>query len=264
MKVLQVIHGYPMRYNAGSEVYTQALCHGLAERHEVHVFTRAEDPFAPDFQMHVERDPDDPRVTLHVVNNPRNRDRYREPGIDRCFAETLDRVRPDIVHVGHLNHLSTSLPAEAAARAIPVVYTLQDYWLMCPRGQFIQAFPQDPDDPWAVCDGQQDRKCAEGCYARYFGGDPEEREADVAYWTAWVERRMRQVRQAAELVDLFVAPSRYLHDRYRDAFGLPERSWPFSTTVSTSRGCRADCARRAGRSPSATSARTSRQRAFTT
>ncbi|HZF55863.1 MAG TPA: hypothetical protein VE093_44920 [Polyangiaceae bacterium] len=39
MKILQVIHGYPMRYNAGSEVYTQTLCHGLAGRHEVHVFT---------------------------------------------------------------------------------------------------------------------------------------------------------------------------------------------------------------------------------
>ena len=31
MKVLLVIHGYPLRYNAGSEVYTQTLCHGLAE-----------------------------------------------------------------------------------------------------------------------------------------------------------------------------------------------------------------------------------------
>ena len=227
MKVLQVIHGYPMRYNAGSEVYTQALCHGLAEHHEVHVFTRAEDPFAPDFRLRVEPDLDDPRVTLHVVNNPRNRDRYREPGIDRRFAETLDRVRPDIVHVGHLNHLSTSLPAEAAARTIPVVYTLHDYWLMCPRGQFIQTFPQDPGDPWAVCDGQQDRKCAERCYARYFGGDPEERETDVAYWTGWVERRMRHVRRMTESVDLFVAPSRYLHDRYRDDFGLPERQLAF-------------------------------------
>ena len=58
MKILQVIHGYPMRFNAGSEVYTQALCHGLAERHEVHVFTRAEDPFTPDFGLRVETDPD--------------------------------------------------------------------------------------------------------------------------------------------------------------------------------------------------------------
>ena len=35
MRVLQVIHGYPMRYNAGSEVYTQTLSQGLAARHDV-------------------------------------------------------------------------------------------------------------------------------------------------------------------------------------------------------------------------------------
>lgn len=28
MRILQVIHGYPPRYNAGSEVYTQTLAHG--------------------------------------------------------------------------------------------------------------------------------------------------------------------------------------------------------------------------------------------
>lgn len=223
MRILQVIHGYPMRYNAGSEVYTQALCHGLAERHEVHVFTRNEDPFAPDFDLRTERDPDDPRIVLHVVNNPRNKDRYRETGIDRRFAELVDRLRPDIVHVGHLNHLSISLPFEAATRSIPVAYTLHDYWLMCPRGQFMQTFPVDRRDLWAACDGQEDRKCAERCYARYFGGAPEEREADVAMWTGWVERRMRHIGEMSEFVDLFIAPSRYLLGRHRDEFGLPAR-----------------------------------------
>jgi len=222
MKVLQVIHGYPMRYNAGSEIYTQTLCHGLAARHEVHVFTREEDPFTPDFQLRVEHDVDDPRITLHVVNNPRNKDRYRDVGIDQRFAEVLDRVRPDVVHVGHLNHLSTSLLIEAASRTIPIVYTLHDYWVICPRGQFMQMFPEDPENLWAACDGQADRKCAERCYARYFSGAPGEREADINYWANWVGRRMCHVREMAELVDLFIAPARYLHDRYRDDFGLPE------------------------------------------
>jgi glycosyltransferase involved in cell wall biosynthesis/MoaA/NifB/PqqE/SkfB family radical SAM enzyme len=223
MNILQVIHGYPMRYNAGSEVYTQTLCHGLAERHEVHVFTREEDSFGPDFRLRVEQDTDDPRVTLHVVNNPRLKDRYRATGVDQHFAEVLDAIRPDLVHVGHLNHLSTSLIREAAARGLPIVYTLHDYWLMCPRGQFMQMFPADPNELWAACDGQDDRKCAERCYARYFSGAPDEREADVAYWSDWVGRRMRHVREMTELVDLFVAPARYLHDRYRDDFGLPQR-----------------------------------------
>lgn len=222
MRILKVIHGYPMRYNAGSEVYSQTLCHALAGRHEVHVFTREENPFAPDFQLRSESDQDDARVTLHVVNNPRYKDRYRAAGIDRRFAEVLDRVQPHVVHIGHLNHLSTSLVREAASREVPIVFTLHDYWLMCPRGQFMQMFPEDAADPWAACDGQEDRKCAERCYARYFSGAPEDATQDINYWTDWVRRRMQHVREMAELVDLFIAPARYLHDRFRDGFGIPE------------------------------------------
>jgi len=223
MKILQVIHGYPMRYNAGSEVYTQTLCQALADRHEIHVFTREEDAFAPDARLRIEHDADDPRITLHVVNNPRNKDRYRDTRIDQRFAEVLERVQPDVVHVGHLNHLSTSLLGEASKRQIPVVYTLHDYWLMCPRGQFMQMFPQEPENLWAACDGQDNRKCAARCYTRYFSGAPEERETDMAYWSDWVDRRMRHMRELAECVDLFIAPARYLRDRYRDGFGLPAR-----------------------------------------
>jgi glycosyltransferase involved in cell wall biosynthesis/MoaA/NifB/PqqE/SkfB family radical SAM enzyme len=223
MRILKVIHGYPMRYNAGSEVYSQALCHALAARHEVHVFTREEDAFAPDFRLRTEWDADDPRITVHLVNNPRFKDRYRATEIDQRFAEVLDRITPDVVHVGHLNHLSTSLLREVALREIPIVLTLHDYWLMCPRGQFMQMFPEEPSNLWAACDGQEDRKCAERCYARYFSGAPDELNTDVAYWTDWVARRMRHVREMSEFVDVFIAPARYLHDRFRDEFGVPER-----------------------------------------
>ena len=221
MKVLQVIHGYPMRYNAGSEVYTRSLCHALAERHEVHVFTREEVGVAPDFRLRRESDADDARVTLHLVNNPRLKDRYRATRIDDRFVKVLDDVAPDIIHVQHLNHLSTSLLREAAARETPIVFTLHDFWLMCPRGQFIQMFPEDTDSLLPICDGQEDRKCAERCYARYFGGGLEDSEADIAYWTGWVKRRMDHVREMVELVDVFIAPARHLMDRFRDEFGIP-------------------------------------------
>ncbi len=221
MKIVKIIHGYPMRYNAGSEVYSQTLCHGLADRHEVHVFTREEDSFAPDFQIRTEHDDVDPRIKIHLVNNPRLKDRYRAAGIDQRFATLLETVEPDIVHVGHLNHLSTSLLREAALRDIPIIYTLHDYWVMCPRGQFMQTFPKDPTDLWMACDGQDNRKCAERCYSRYFSGNPDEHETDVTYWSDWVKRRMQHVREMTELVDYFVAPARYLSNRYHDDFGIP-------------------------------------------
>ncbi|HEX8674936.1 MAG TPA: glycosyltransferase, partial [Longimicrobium sp.] len=125
-----------MRFNAGSEVYTQALAQGLADRHTVQVFTRREDPFSPEFDVRREADRDDARILLHLVNVPDSRDCYRRVGVDERFAEVLDEFRPHVVHVGHLNHLSTSLIERASLRDIPIVFTLHDYWLMCPRGQF--------------------------------------------------------------------------------------------------------------------------------
>ena len=222
MKVVQVIHGYPMRYNAGSEVYTQGLAKALAERHEVHVFTRQENAFLPEYAVQREADPSDSRVTLHVINMARARDGYRHPAVDDAFAVLLDQVQPEIVHVGHLNHLSTSLVFTARDRRVPIVFTLHDYWLMCPRGQFIQMYPRDPLDTWAVCDGQQDRKCAVRCYARYFGGGKEAHALDTAYWTEWVGRRMAHIREVCDAVDIFVAPAIYLLKRFRDEFGIPE------------------------------------------
>ena len=112
MKVLQVIHGYPLRYNAGSEVYTQGLCQALAERNEVHVFTRQENAFLPEYAMQRETDPADARVNLHVINMARARDGYSHRAVDDAFAGLLDELRPAVVHVGHLNHLSTSLVAQ--------------------------------------------------------------------------------------------------------------------------------------------------------
>lgn len=222
MKILKVIHGYPMLYNAGSEVYSQTICHGLAKRgHEVHVFTREEDSFRPDGAVRLSHDADIPEITIHLVNNSRHRDRYRLEAVDQAFANLLDSLKPEIVHIGHLNHLSTSLVFEAKKRNIPVVYTLHDYWLMCPRGQFMQMHSED-NNLWAACDGQENKKCATQCYARYYSGAPEEMEQDIAYWENWVKRRMAHVREVVEQVDLFISPAKYLKNRYETDFGLPK------------------------------------------
>ena len=221
MKIVLVIHGYPMRYNAGSEVYTQALAQALADHHEVHVFSRQQNKFLPDYTLCEERDPADPRVTLHLINLPQAHDQYRHVGVDEQFGFLLDRIQPDLVHIGHLNHLSTSLVFEAHKRGHPLVFTLHDYWLMCPRGQFLQVHPRNGTDLWPLCEGQDDRTCAQRCYARSFSGAPEEEETDLAYWTHWVHRRMAHIREVCAVIDLFIAPSQTVLSRFREVFGLP-------------------------------------------
>jgi len=176
MKIVLVIHGYPMRYNAGSEVYTQALAQALANHHEVHVFSRQQNKFIPDYALREEVDPTDPRIVLHLINLPHSLDQYRHRSVDEQFGLLLDRLQPDLVHIGHLNHLSTSLVFEAHRRGISLVFTLHDYWLMCPRGQFLQVRPHHGSDLWPLCTGQQDCLCAERCYARFFQGQKKKKQ----------------------------------------------------------------------------------------
>ncbi|WP_334472851.1 glycosyltransferase [Arsenophonus sp. PmNCSU2021_1] len=223
MRILKIIHGYPPEYNAGSEVYSQMLCHGLAKNNEVHVLTREENPFAEDFTWNITQDNHHPSITLHKINIPleKYRYRYQHPYLDKRVESFIDRIKPQIVHIGHLNHLSTSLVDIIAKKNIPMVYTLHDYWLMCPRGQFIQRNP-DVDSPlWSLCDGQKNKKCATYCYSGYFSGNKNENSIDIAYWTNWVKRRMHQMYQVAEKIKYFIAPSFYLYHRYITDFGLP-------------------------------------------
>ena len=201
-------------------MYTQTLAHGLeGQGHSVSVFCRKEDPFRPDYELTSEVDPSDPRISLFIVNLPNGRDRYRHAEVDARFDGVLRRIDPAVVHLGHLNHLSTSIVEKASARRIPVVFTLHDYWLMCPRGQFLQA--NLGGEVWAACDGQEDRRCSVHCYSKYYTGLSDAAVGDEEYWMSWVGDRMRHIRQMVEYVDLFIAPSRYLQNKFVDEFGLP-------------------------------------------
>lgn len=219
MHILKIIHGYPLRYNAGSEVYSQSICNELSKTHRVSVFTREEDPFRHDFDLRSERQT--ALRDVHYINMPREKDGYRHAALDAAFGDLLDRLRPDIAHIGHLNHLSTGLVDQLYRRSIPIVFTLHDYWLMCPRGQFLQRNFADPGELYRCCDGQEDRKCADTCYSMYYSGKAEDLSRDQKYWTSWIASRMDEARRISKKIDLFLAPSRYLQQRFIEDFGLP-------------------------------------------
>lgn len=225
MRILKIIHGYPPIYNAGSEVYSQILCQGLAQNHEVYVITREENPFKEDFSCTINQDTNEPSVTLYKINIPSEKYRYRYQHyqVDNQVELLLDRVKPDLVHIGHLNHLSTSLIEVIAKKNIPIIYTLHDYWLMCPRGQFIQRNSYISSNLWSLCNGQEDKKCAQYCYAGYFSGNHNEHNIDSAYWANWIKRRMHHIRKMVQYIKYFIAPSFYLYHRYANDFGLPRQ-----------------------------------------
>lgn len=217
-RVLLIIHGYPPLYNAGSEVYTQTLARALKARgHEVLVFCREEDTIAPYFRI---REQSDGPVKLKIINLPNFRDRYNISEVDEAVQEVIQEFHPDVVHCGHLNHLSMSLVEKVTRHNTPFIYTLHDFWMNCPRGQFIQFTGEDDEDLWPLCDGQEDSKCSKKCYVPRMG-DPNSKQ-DQKYWTQWIGRRMATMRSIAEKIDLFISPAEHLKQHFIDDGFAPE------------------------------------------
>jgi glycosyltransferase involved in cell wall biosynthesis len=97
------------------------------------------------------------RVRL-VVNNftqrdPRSRNALRNRILERDFARFLDEQRPDLVHVHHLAGHSLDLVREIAARRLPLVLQLQDWWLVCARANLSMA-------DRSLCSGPSTSRCA--------------------------------------------------------------------------------------------------------
>lgn len=230
-RVLVVNHGYPPEFNGGSEVYAQMVALQLQNSGRcdcVAVFAREHDPYRPDFEIRATVDELDGELPVYRMNYSREAPYFRfiAKEVDNAFQEVLEKVKPDIVHLHHMNHLSLNLPSIAKAAGADVLYTLHDYWLMCPRGQFLQTGAAR-NDPWKLCDGQENTKCATNCYVgRYSSGrynasitKSEEKEQD--YWKEWIASRMEATRKACESIDVFVAPSEYLRRKFVTEFSLP-------------------------------------------
>ncbi|QHI35296.1 D-inositol-3-phosphate glycosyltransferase [Kordia antarctica] len=219
MHILKIIHGYPPNYNAGSEVYSQSICNELSKNHRVSVFTRDENPYALDFEIRKEKI--HRNLDIYFVNNPQGKDGYRHETLDQNFAEFIKNIQPDIAHIGHLNHLSTGIIDVLNDFSIPIVFTLHDFWLMCPRGQFLtRSIGKDCNHN--LCDKQEDKKCATDCYQVYFSGKKEEEQQDIDSWSNWVHRRMKETKAIIPKIDLFIAPSNYLLDRFVHDFEIPK------------------------------------------
>jgi len=163
-------------------------------------------------------------------------------GINRRLEEVLDQGAFDLLHLHSLQGLSLDLPRLARDRGLQCVATLHDYSLFCPAGG--QLLPHGEDAP---CRDIAPERCAR-CFARSplgallglgrvtggSGGDGLLQDAaraagalkqilpsgfgpatrllgllgNGAATPAQVARRLERARDAARLVDRFVAPSR--------------------------------------------------------
>jgi glycosyltransferase involved in cell wall biosynthesis len=208
----------------------------------VSVFHRVADPERPEYELSEGRHGG---LAVTRVNRTFRDVRsfdgtYRSDGVAAAFGAHLDRLRPDVVHFHHVTCLSTTCVHEAKRRGIAVLYTLHDFWLLCQRGQLLRR-------DLTLCRRHGDADCVR-CLAYQLpidGGHERVGELDAraerlrrlplpsdlhrrlasrpfgAEGAAMAEiaTRTRHVLEMCDRVDRFVAPSRFLRDRYVD-FGV--------------------------------------------
>ena len=194
---------------AGSEVYTYNLARCLAKQNEVFVFTRIEDRSRTLYEI---ADALEENVHIRRINNfePSGAtfyDKYLNPKIDDAFRDYVRAVRPYVVHIGHLSHLSTQIPIVAKREfGLPVLFTVHDFWMFCHRGQLIH--PRD----WKICPLPNPGQCTD-CASFHYGKPDFSEEL--------IRERDAHIRTVIENIDVFFAPSHTLEEFYID-MGVPK------------------------------------------
>ena len=105
MKIIEIIHGYPPEYNAGSENYTESVVNELVRRgNQVTIFCRVEDQQRPEFE--VKEQVLNEYTRKYSINVAITKDEFVIPEVDREFAKVIALFKPQVAHIEHLNHLS--------------------------------------------------------------------------------------------------------------------------------------------------------------
>jgi len=206
LNILKIIHGYPPYYMAGSEVYTFNLSNELSKFFNITIFTRVEDDFQKPYTI---KESNENGITVIRVNKYSRdytfRSKYEDYKLIKIFEKYLVRVKPDVVHIGHLSHLTICIVDIIRKYDIPIIFTLHDYWMMCIRGQLIQ-------DDLSLCSGPNIKKCSE-CNKKYFLSHSHAKE-EISNW-------LKTLKTINEHVDLFISPSKFLQKKYI-GYGIPE------------------------------------------
>lgn len=143
-RLLQLVHGYPPRENAGTEQYARRVAEGLGARGwAVHTLAVAPDAGAAPYTVNGA-----PGLTRVVNNAPYAglRRGASDPVVDAVIARLVRRFRPDVIHVQHLTSLSTTFRTD-----VPMVWTLHDAWAWCAAGGLLLREGSPCAGPGAAC-----------------------------------------------------------------------------------------------------------------
>jgi glycosyltransferase involved in cell wall biosynthesis len=104
-----------------------------------------------------------------------------DPDMEKIFHSLLEKNSFDIIHVCHPMRTGTIIKV-AKKYDIPVILTLTDFWLMCPRG--IASTPQGN-----LCEGSRDgEQCISECYGPLWSEKIRQRFSDATLVFSMVSR----------------------------------------------------------------------------
>lgn len=140
MKILLIAHSSLPFTFAGTEVYSFNLARKLSKKHDVTIFCRVNDPTQSEYALN--------QIAykgqkIYTVNNTFSKcwgfdNTYSNKHIDAVFERVIKEVNPDVIHIQHLLFLSLGFIGLAKKNNIPIVFTNNDYWLICQKGQLIR------------------------------------------------------------------------------------------------------------------------------
>ena len=138
MKIVYVVHEFPPDYIEGTGVAVYQVAKDmLARGHRVWVL-------APQWWKHVfpsigffDEKVDGLSVRRLIFNPELSPNHalyeYYNPILSIYAKDFLKDISPDIIHIYHLLHLSSSIINAAWELRIPIVLTLTDFWFFCPK-----------------------------------------------------------------------------------------------------------------------------------
>jgi glycosyltransferase involved in cell wall biosynthesis len=211
-KVLYVCHNHPLVRPGGAEAYALELYGAFRDsgRFEPLLLARTGKPISKIGRYHegtlltaVDGDPNQYFFYSEYsefdwfLGTTRNRE-----VITRHFADFLAAYRPEVVHFQHTLFIGYEA-VRVVRNVLPesaIVYTLHEFLPICHRqGQMLRVGSEKP------CSHESPRRCHE-CFP------------DIAPQEFFMRKRF--IQSHLGLVDRFVAPSRFLRDRYVD-WGIP-------------------------------------------
>ena len=153
MKILLISHFFPPTHNAGAERRTLGYALSLISlNHEVQVLCADKweegKKYWNGYVDEIYQDIPVRRIYLNWKRAPDpNRYLYNNPVVEQHLRQWLVEWKPDVVHITSCITLSASVINAAKDQGIPVVLTLTDFWVICPKVNLIRQ-----DD--SLCDGR--------------------------------------------------------------------------------------------------------------